>query len=1137
MDPRASTLVQCLASTYRSYDFDTDPYIIELRENSDASVTAQRAIDRRQTFCTKQLKIVLNQSIELETNVGPTAADWFLRKCTGKMQSIPDDNQALFTADWSQSERAHLMEIMQSICESEPVGFDQAYFSSKFQTLVSTLLSRAGSTRGRLTCIVFARQRATVSALTHFLSNMSDVQSYFSCGSFVGSAAYSSRRSNLGELADVKAQKSFLGAFRAGSINLMVSTDVLEEGIDIPACNLVICFDPPQHLTSFIQRRGRARQGQSEYLIMLPNDTAKILEWQTAENMLLQIYADEERQRSGKQQIEEMVEDADEEFRIEETGVPADGISDTQETAGALLDVNPLFSPWMRVARCWLEEPLDIHAHELSMKSSGRTVSSGTLLWPAILPSFDPFTVYLDHVSTLQIGVKVSNATWKGDLNAARQANKMLNQNVFRNLPLSESTDFIAVLVPNNDLNRWLNTVQRDQSLQKISDKRGLITLDHTRPNVPHICISSEWAVPTALPTRRVDETGVQIPAEPTSCALLKRIARPRNFLQRMAESQQKADLRKRKQRLVPLDVCSTNKITWSEALPAYILPSILRHLRNAMVAEELRTTILAPVALSRTDLIFEAICSSRASEQVNYQRLEFLGDCVLKLLTAMHVMAERPNAPEAQLTAIKEHIVSNKRLAKAALAKGLDKFIIDDRFTGSYTNVPTINDVLAESETAGAARQMSRKTVADVVESLIGAAFLEGSGPGNDIEAGLAKALDCVSLFFEDIQWQSLKSMKAQILKNELPPSSHYEAYASKLSSERRCQLKEMLGHIFQHAPLLITALTHPSQNTDISLRTYDRLELLGDALLDLQVTTYLFRHEPALSQGRLHTLRTCCVNEHLLSHACMSRTISIQRTTKPSLAALNNGIAFEPSTEISEHPLWHFMPRDTMSYELSNALNTASAAHDSQSSTITSMLESGKTYPWSELMSVGAPKCMSDIIESILAAVWLDADTGSINDAFAAAELLLEQFGIQQVMQRLTSDNVEGMNPKERLYVLAKGESVEFKSIKDDESSNAETLQGDEDDEIKMQATMTLLVAGQEVAHRKPESVKTTEAMTAGKVNELNQWRLAVLAIGGWNEEGGGAEIVRNVKAQRAAEKAAKEGENDESEDGEDD
>lgn len=54
--------------------------------------------------------------------------------------------------------------------------------------------------------------------------------------------------------------------------NLLVGTSVLEEGIDIPKCNLVIHFDVPQVYRSYVQSKGRARAQDAYYILMIEED-------------------------------------------------------------------------------------------------------------------------------------------------------------------------------------------------------------------------------------------------------------------------------------------------------------------------------------------------------------------------------------------------------------------------------------------------------------------------------------------------------------------------------------------------------------------------------------------------------------------------------------------------------------------------------------------------------------------------------------------------------------------------------------------------------------------------------------------------------------------------------------------------
>lgn len=79
---------------------------------------------------------------------------------------------------------------------------------------------------------------------------------------------------------------------------------------------------------------------------------------------------------------------------------------------------------------------------------------------------------------------------------------------------------------------------------------------------------------------------------------------------------------------------------------------------------------------------------------------------------------------------------------------------------------------------------------------------------------------------------------------------------------------LMDRIGHDFTDATLLQTALTHPSYGGDKHVPHYQRLEFLGDAVLQLAVSRYLYEHSPE-PEGRLSRARAKLVCEETLAEA----------------------------------------------------------------------------------------------------------------------------------------------------------------------------------------------------------------------------------------------------------------------------
>jgi ERCC4-related helicase len=132
----------------------------------------------------------------------------------------------------------------------------------KVATAVSTVRRElAGNPRARV--IVFSQYRDTVDRLVGELERLGDPA--VRPARFVGQASHGR---DLG--ISQKEQVELLERFRRGEVNCLVATSVAEEGLDVPATDLVVFYEPIPDVIRTIQRRGRtgrARTGRAVVLV------------------------------------------------------------------------------------------------------------------------------------------------------------------------------------------------------------------------------------------------------------------------------------------------------------------------------------------------------------------------------------------------------------------------------------------------------------------------------------------------------------------------------------------------------------------------------------------------------------------------------------------------------------------------------------------------------------------------------------------------------------------------------------------------------------------------------------------------------------------------------------------------------
>ena len=114
--------------------------------------------------------------------------------------------------------------------------------------------------------LVFVKLRISVINIEKKLNRNTQIKAI----KFVGQASKSSQDKGLSQ----KRQIEILDEFREGKYNVLVSTNVGEEGLDIAECDMVVFFDVVASEIRFIQRRGRtARHREGKVVILYTRET------------------------------------------------------------------------------------------------------------------------------------------------------------------------------------------------------------------------------------------------------------------------------------------------------------------------------------------------------------------------------------------------------------------------------------------------------------------------------------------------------------------------------------------------------------------------------------------------------------------------------------------------------------------------------------------------------------------------------------------------------------------------------------------------------------------------------------------------------------------------------------------------
>ncbi|OAX85561.1 hypothetical protein ACJ72_00055 [Emergomyces africanus] len=284
----------------------------------------------------------------------------------------------------------------------------------------------------------------------------------------------------------------------------------------------------------------------------------------------------------------------------------------------------------------------------------------------------------------------------------------------------------------------------------------------------------------------------------------------------------------------------------------AFAFPAIISRIESYLISLEACGMLELEIT---TQLALEALTkdsdntAEHREEQIhfqrgmgkNYERLEFLGDCFLKMATSISLFAMNPDNDEYDFHVKRMCLICNQNLFNVAVNIKLYEFIRTQGFSRRnwYPEGIKLLQGKAKPELAKNKHALGDKTIADICEALIGAALLSG-GKSHRFDT----AVKAVTAFVNSDDHR-VSDWRSYIDLYSLPSYQIAEADTGQVDLAR--QISDRLGYHFKYPRLLRSAFTHPSYPTAWSrVPCYQRLEFLGDSLLDMVCVEYLYHRYP---------------------------------------------------------------------------------------------------------------------------------------------------------------------------------------------------------------------------------------------------------------------------------------------------
>lgn len=425
------------------------------------------------------------------------------------------------------------------------------------------------------------------------------------------------------------------------------------------------------------------------------------------------------------------------------------------------------------------------------------------------------------------------------------------------------------------------------------------------------------------------------------------------------------------------------------------------------------------------------AITTANVGDVFDMERFELLGDAFLKFACSLYLANRYPTWNEGYLSNVKGCMVSNRNLLYCMLDMDLSRQICGTPFTPNICWIPPLaslpanllelfetvssndskiltlvnlyslnltaeevksgvcdkiklNEILnhqnsdknnaieqlrTEPDDNGMSIYLNRQTlqekvVSDTLEAILGVC-VKNYGIQETFQLleffGMVKPINGTTLKnLLDLNFSNI-SLRTQINPAEIDRFLINHEY-----------LERNLGYKFNNRAFLLQAVTHPSHPTNRLTGCYQELEFIGDAILDMLITAYIFERFQNKTPGKITDLRMALVNNVTLACCCVRHRFHL-------FLLYENSALSELIKSFADF-------QETQNYSINNNVRILMEENDVclmepdsncevQLEMINKLNPDKPNTAYNIADNVEVPKVLGDLVEALIAAVYMDS------------------------------------------------------------------------------------------------------------------------------------------------------------------